>query len=338
MVLIHTSIEELSKTLHGMIPNSKIAYYPEYLLEDKEAKTVIITCNIKTHIELKDFLFLLRKEDKRVVLLLDSSQNPILGYALALGIYDIVFGEVNLRTVIEILNNPRKFSEVAHLYMGISESVTFKQTEKEQEEDQPPLQKKKTISKNLPLPISKEKPVKQVEYDYLKVRSVAVLGTTRNAGSTAFTVSLAKLMEAKGEKVRIVDAGGGIEKWLVNDTLKCSHEINVIPGYITIFDLGSRIHDDVIPLAQHMFIITDNVKSNPNLVMPYVGNNTYLIGNKGADEDIIFAMADFKMVKPLFSLPETIELIKAEQRGVGIVPKKWRKKIDSIYEIIMQEG
>ena len=164
------------------------------------------------------------------------------------------------------------------------------------------------------------------------------MGTAKNVGSTSFAIALAKALYGKGENVRIVDAGGGAKKWLRNDNIECDSKIGIMPGTITVFDIGSNIPDGVMPFAEYVFIITDNSPdANPTMIMPYQADRTYLIGNKGMDEDIVFALADLKMVKALYSLPETSELITAEQKGIGVVPQKWRKKIERTIDFIKKE-
>ncbi len=354
LVLICTSIEELNKQLNRLIPNSKIAYYSEHLIENKEANIVILANDIETHVPFKDFLFMLRTDDKRVILLLNNQKSSILGYALALGIYDITFDEINVNEIINMIHNPTKFSDVAPLFLGLASTVSFEDPEAESnmeleaKDDAPEgtepeqyteqLEKPKTKNSNITLLPNTKKEIKykNIQNNY-KIKAVAVLGTTKNAGSTAFTLALAKAMQKKGEKIRVVDAGGGTCNWLRNDELKCTKGINVVPGYITLFDMGNKIADGVIPLAQYVFIVTDNFDANPTLIMPYVNNNTYLVGNKGIDEDVVYALGDLKMVTPLFSLSETTEIIKAEQNGIAVIPRKWRKNIEKVVSIIKED-
>ena len=182
-----------------------------------------------------------------------------------------------------------------------------------------------------------DKPIKTANQDF-RARAVVVMGTAKNVGSTSFAIALAKALYGKGENVRIVDAGGGAKKWLQNDNIECDSKIGIMPGTITVFDIGSNIPDGVMPFAEYVFIITDNSPdANPTMIMPYQADRTYLIGNKGMDEDIVFALADLKMVKALYSLPKTSELITAEQKGIGVVPQKWRKKIERTIDIIKKE-
>jgi DNA-binding NarL/FixJ family response regulator len=179
-----------------------------------------------------------------------------------------------------------------------------------------------------------EEPAKTANNDY-KARAIAVMGTAKKVGSTSFAIALTKALVEKGNKVRIVDVGGGAKKWLRNDDIECSNDIGILPGTITVFDMGRIIPDGVLPFAEHVFIVTDNgPDANPTIIMPYVAAKTYLIGTKGMDEDILYALADLKMVKALFSLPETSELIIAKQKGVGIIPKKWQKSIEKAVQVV----
>lgn len=167
----------------------------------------------------------------------------------------------------------------------------------------------------------------------LRARGIAVMNALERAGGTSFAVALAKAFQTKGYKVRVVDVGGGISKWLRNDSIECSDgkEIAVLPGCITIFDSGSELNKDILPLAEYLFIIVDGRDDiNPTWIMPYVPGKTYLIGTKGADEEKLAALAELKMVNFLFSLPEAPELLRAEQEGKGVLPKNWRKYLDII--------
>lgn len=167
----------------------------------------------------------------------------------------------------------------------------------------------------------------------LRARGIAVLNASERAGGTSFAIALAKAFQAKGYKVRAVDVGGGISKWLKNDSIECSDgkEISVLPGCITIFDSGSELNKEILPLAEYLFIIADGRDDiNPTWIMPYVPGKTYLVGTKGADEEKLAALAELKMVNFLFSLPEAPEFLRAEQEGKGVLPKSWRKYLDTI--------
>ena len=90
MVLIFTGKEQLDKDLNKKIPNSRVVYYPDYVLEEKEATALIITVQ-PNKFNFKDFLFKVRQKDIQVILILENSKVNELKDALILGIYDIVF-------------------------------------------------------------------------------------------------------------------------------------------------------------------------------------------------------------------------------------------------------
>jgi len=124
MTIIYTGTEDLDIAIANAV-NGKQAFYADYLIEGKEADTVIMSTNIETKIPLKDFLFALRRDNKRVILLVGDDQSPYLGYALALGIYDLIFDPVTIDKIVEVNKNPAAFSDVAPLYLGLRSKVRF---------------------------------------------------------------------------------------------------------------------------------------------------------------------------------------------------------------------
>ncbi|MDP9750354.1 hypothetical protein [Thermoanaerobacter pentosaceus] len=136
MVLIHTGFEEFDRVIAERIEDSRIIFYPDFLLQE-EGETAVISSKISTKVPFKDFLFALRQQDKRVILILGDKTSPYIGYALALGIYDIIFDPVTPEKVVEKIKNPSRFSDVAHLYLGLQGRVRFSGVpgEKDAEED-----------------------------------------------------------------------------------------------------------------------------------------------------------------------------------------------------------
>jgi hypothetical protein len=135
MVLVYTGMEQLDKTLTAKIPDSKLILYPDFLLQE-EGETVVLSPHINVSLPFKDFLFALRQQDKRVILIVGDRNSQYIGYALALGIYDIIFDPVDEEKIIKIINNPAKFSDVQNLYLGLKETISFSgQPEKENIKD-----------------------------------------------------------------------------------------------------------------------------------------------------------------------------------------------------------
>lgn len=124
MILIYTGFDKLDEEIAKNTKDSKIIYYPDFLLEEK-GETVVLSPKINIRIPFKDFLFALRQQDKRIVLILGDKTSPYIGYALALGIYDIIFDPVTPDKIIEKIKNPSKFSDVQHLYLGLQGKVKF---------------------------------------------------------------------------------------------------------------------------------------------------------------------------------------------------------------------
>jgi len=131
MVLIYTGFGEFDEAVAKQINDAKLIFYPDFLLEEK-GEVVVTSPKINTRIPFKDFLFALRQQDKRIILILGTKDSPYLGYALALGIYDIIFDPVTPEKVIERINNPSKFSDVQHLYLGLQGKVRFSGTIEEE--------------------------------------------------------------------------------------------------------------------------------------------------------------------------------------------------------------
>lgn len=112
MVLIFTENEQLNNDLNKKIEDSRIVYYPEYILEEKEASTLIATLQPNKY-NFKDFMFKVREKNIQVILILENEQVKELKDALILGIYDIVFDPFDIENVIQKITNPNPFSKVS---------------------------------------------------------------------------------------------------------------------------------------------------------------------------------------------------------------------------------
>lgn len=112
MVLIFTENEQLNNDLNKKIEDSRIVYYPEYILEEKEATTLIATIQQNKY-NFKDFMFKVREKNIQVILILENENVKELKDALMLGIYDIVFDQFDIEDVIQKITNPNPFSKVS---------------------------------------------------------------------------------------------------------------------------------------------------------------------------------------------------------------------------------
>lgn len=61
MVLIFTDNEQLDRDLSKKIENSRIVYYPDYILEEQQATTLIATIQPNKY-NFKDFMFKVREK------------------------------------------------------------------------------------------------------------------------------------------------------------------------------------------------------------------------------------------------------------------------------------
>ena len=73
MVLIFTGKEQLDKDLNKKITNSRVVYYPDYVLEEKEATTLIITVQ-PNKFNFKEFLFKVTQKVIKGILILENSK------------------------------------------------------------------------------------------------------------------------------------------------------------------------------------------------------------------------------------------------------------------------
>lgn len=112
MVLIFTDNEQLDRDLNKKIEDSRIVYYPEYILEEKEATTLIATLQPNKY-NFKDFMFKVREKNIQVILLLENEKVEELKDALILGIYDIIFDPFDLEDVCQKIKNPNSFSKIS---------------------------------------------------------------------------------------------------------------------------------------------------------------------------------------------------------------------------------
>ena len=112
MVLIYTGNEQLDKDLNKKIHNSRIVFYPDYILKEKQAKTLILAVQ-PDKFEFNEFIFKVREKDIQVILILENEKQKELKDALTLGIYDIVFDPFRLEDICEKIKNPTQFSKIS---------------------------------------------------------------------------------------------------------------------------------------------------------------------------------------------------------------------------------
>ncbi|MEE1531582.1 MAG: hypothetical protein UGE22_06210 [Clostridia bacterium] len=120
MVLIFTDNEQLDRDLNKQIEDSRIVYYPDYVLEEKDATTLIATLQPNKY-NFKDFMFKVREKNIQVILILENDKVKELKEALTLGIYDIILDPFSLEDVTKKITNPSMFSEISKYIKDILE-------------------------------------------------------------------------------------------------------------------------------------------------------------------------------------------------------------------------
>ena len=120
MVLIFTDNEQLDRDLNKQIEDSRIVYYPDYVLEEKDATTLIATLQPNKY-NFKDFMFKVREKNIQVILILENDKEKELKEALTLGIYDIILDPFSLEDVTKKITNPSMFSEISKYIKDILE-------------------------------------------------------------------------------------------------------------------------------------------------------------------------------------------------------------------------
>ena len=112
MILIFTNNEQLNEEINKKIKDSRIVYYADYILEEKEADTLIASVQNNKY-NFKNFMFKVREKNIRVILLLENAEQKELKEALILGIYDIIFDPFSLDDVYKKINTPSTFSDIS---------------------------------------------------------------------------------------------------------------------------------------------------------------------------------------------------------------------------------
>ena len=120
MILIFTDNEQLNKDISRKIKDSRIVYYADYILEEKEADTLIVSVQNNKY-NFKDFMFKVRDKNIRVILLLENAEQKELRDALLLGIYDIIFDPFSLEDICKKIDTPSAFSDISKYIKDIIE-------------------------------------------------------------------------------------------------------------------------------------------------------------------------------------------------------------------------
>ncbi len=117
MVVIYTGSNEIDKILESEIKGSMVVSYADFIIEDDKFRNqTVILASSAIEKDFREFLFLLRSKNIRVILLLKNEKSKETKIALESGIYDLVFGNFYPSQIKEILDNPKKFEDIAKIY------------------------------------------------------------------------------------------------------------------------------------------------------------------------------------------------------------------------------
>lgn len=117
MVVLYTGSNEIDKILEEEIKGSMVVSYEDFIIEDDKFKnqTVVISSSaIKGNF--REYLYLLRSKNIRVILLLKNEKDENVKTALEYGIYDLIFGNFYPSQIAEILEKPKTFEDISKIY------------------------------------------------------------------------------------------------------------------------------------------------------------------------------------------------------------------------------
>ena len=117
MVVIFTGNNEIDKILEAEIKGSMVVSYTDFIIEDDKFKNqTVILASSAIETDFREFLFLLRSKNIRVILLLKNEKDENTKIALENGIYDLIFGNFYPSQIKYILDNPKTFEDISKIY------------------------------------------------------------------------------------------------------------------------------------------------------------------------------------------------------------------------------
>lgn len=173
-----------------------------------------------------------------------------------------------------------------------------------------------------------------------QTRVYIVAGVNHRVGATSFALALAKILSKKAD-VEILDAGGGAAKWLVRKSngifVRQGPASNISPGIFTLVDVGTEIPEEVIPMAEGIFVVTDLSRNAINL-RAFKNYRCLLVGNRGANRGGILELANLWNFGFFCTLPEDNRVRQAEIDGSIPMPGTWRKPLINGLKLIEKRG
>ncbi|MHB1418656.1 MAG: GGDEF domain-containing protein [Bacillota bacterium] len=163
-----------------------------------------------------------------------------------------------------------------------------------------------------------------------QTRVFIVAGADRRVGATSVALALAGILHTKFP-TEILDAGGGASRWLRKSPIPVRQgpPFSISPGIVTVVDAGLAIPEEIMPLSEAIFVVTDLSKNALNL-RNFQSAKTYLVGNRSASAGGLKEIAELWEMQVLFALPEDKTIREAEQQGTIPASKTWKKQIKRI--------
>ena len=117
MVVIFTGSNEIDKILEVEIKGSMVVSYADFIVEDDKFKNqTVILAGSAIEKDFREYLYLLRSKNIRVILLLNNEKDENTKIALENGIYDLIFGNFYPSQIKDILDNPKTFADISKIY------------------------------------------------------------------------------------------------------------------------------------------------------------------------------------------------------------------------------
>lgn len=117
MVVIFTGSNEIDKILEAEIKGSMVVSYADFIVEDdKFINQTVILAGSAIEKDFREYLYLLRSKNIRVILLLNNEKDENTKIALENGIYDLIFDNFYPSQIKDILDNPKTFADISKIY------------------------------------------------------------------------------------------------------------------------------------------------------------------------------------------------------------------------------
>ncbi|MBT9146700.1 MAG: hypothetical protein DDT32_00437 [Syntrophomonadaceae bacterium] len=203
-ILLATNNKEIDAAIGG-----DAVYFREAVYEAVTragAKTVVLSAFLPGQAGLADVVYMLRRQDVRVVFLAGSMEvsDPLFGKLLQYGVYDIIFNPVEPVRIVDVLRNPMSFAQAASILALPGDSAPVFVAP----QNRTTVQSEQLVT-NVPTPAPAEK-VKRTNGaigTIVAVWSPAPTGKTFSAINLSFAAALTR-------KTALVDYTGAAHTWL----------------------------------------------------------------------------------------------------------------------------